>query len=407
MSNYLNESQKRTSPEGNTFKLSSNDPISDTLTLQKKMYPDFSHCSTKSLISKYIQWGNYRVLKNYVKATETFLCNESVTYATHGELGFLHNLVELASRWQGPISVAVYAPGESFQKTLDVIFHLRECSHNEVKKLVTFHIFFESDRIPNMIPKSNELLSPKINCSIKLHDIDYWNSSYHLSKFLYPVNVARNVAKSNSATYFYFTSDIELYPSLNIIPEFLRLMQRPDFSNTTRRRVYVLPVFEMKSNLVIPNTKKELMSLINEENAFLFHLNICRRCQEVPNYEEWLKAPIKTGLSVFTIGIRKLQYSSWEPMFIGTDMEPDFDERLSLEGLRNKMVQSYIMCLMDYEFHVLDNAFIIHKPGIKERDKKVLKSDVVMKQKKLIETIIKEECNKLYGTRNGCIIVKK
>ncbi|RXG53946.1 Beta-1,4-glucuronyltransferase 1 [Armadillidium vulgare] len=330
------------------------DPISDTLTLQKKMYPDFSHCSTKSLISKFIQWGNYRVLQNYVKATETFLCNESVTYATHGELGFLHNLVELASRWQGPISVAVYAPGESFQKTLDVIFHLRECGHNEVKKLVTFHIFFDSDRMPNV--------------------------------------------------------------------RFLRLMQRPDFSNTSLRRVYALPVFEMKSNLVIPNTKKELLSLINEKNAFLFHLNICRRCQEVPNYEvrhwmllfshncrisdrNWLKAPIKTGLSVFTIGKRKLKYSSWEPMFIGTDMEPDFDERLSLEGLRNKMIQSYIMCLMNYEFHVLDNAYIIHKPGIKQRDKRVLKSPLVKKQNKLIDTIIKEECNKIYGTRNGCRIL--
>ncbi|KAB7496779.1 Beta-1,4-glucuronyltransferase 1 [Armadillidium nasatum] len=367
MSNYLNETQKRTSSEENTFKLLGNDPISDTLTVQKKIYPDFSHCSTKSLNSKYIQWGNYRVLQNYVKATKTFPCNKSVTYATHGELGFLHNLVELASRWQiftikmikfsihsfvGPISVAVYAPGESFQKTLEVIFHLRECSHNEVKKLVTFHIFFESDRIPNGIPKANELLSPKINCSIKLHDIDYWNSSHHLNEFLYPVNVARNVAKSNSATYFYFTSDIELYPSLNIIPEFLKLMQRPDFSNTSRRRVYVLPVFEMKSNLVIPNTKKELLSLINEENAFLFHLNICRRCQEVPNYE------------------------------------------------------SYIMCLMDYEYHVLDNAFIIHKPGIKVRDKKVLKSSVVEKQKTLIKTIIKEECDKIYGMRDGCIIVR-
>ncbi|RXG53947.1 Beta-1,4-glucuronyltransferase 1 [Armadillidium vulgare] len=222
MSNYLNGTQKRTSPEENMFKVSGNDPISDTLTLQKKMYPDFSHCSTKSLKSKYIQWGNYRVLQNYVKATETFLCNESVTYATHGQLGFLHNLVEIASRWQGPISVAVYAPSESFQKTLDVIFHLRECGHNEVKKLVTFHIFFDSDRMPNVIPKPNELLNPNINCSIKLHDIDYWNSSHHLNEFLYPVNVARNVAKSNSATYFYFTSDIELYPSLNIIPELLR-----------------------------------------------------------------------------------------------------------------------------------------------------------------------------------------
>ncbi|KAB7496096.1 hypothetical protein Anas_11942 [Armadillidium nasatum] len=68
--------------------------------------------------------------------------------------------------------------------------------------------------------------------------------------------------------------------------------------------------------------------------------------------------------------------------------------------------QSYIMCLMDYEYHVLDNAFIIHKPGIKVRDKKVLKSSVVEKQKTLIKTIIKEECDKIYGMRDGCIIVR-
>ncbi|KAB7496219.1 hypothetical protein Anas_07563 [Armadillidium nasatum] len=37
-----------------------------------------------------------------------------------------------------------------------------------------------------------------------------------------------------------------------------------------------------------------------------------------------------------------------------------FDERFMSEGRGDKMVQNYIMCLLDYEYHVLDNAFIVH-----------------------------------------------
>ena len=37
----------------------------------------------------------------------------------------------------------------------------------------------------------------------------------------YPVNIARNVARSLAMTYFVFPSDIELYPSLNFIKGYL------------------------------------------------------------------------------------------------------------------------------------------------------------------------------------------
>ena len=30
-----------------------------------------------------------------------------------------------ASRWMGPVSVAVYSPGEDFKAALDIIFHIR------------------------------------------------------------------------------------------------------------------------------------------------------------------------------------------------------------------------------------------------------------------------------------------
>ena len=41
-----------------------------------------------------------------------------------------------------------------------------------------------------------------------------YEMSYKESKaILYPVNVARNIARESSATHFVFPSDIELYPS--------------------------------------------------------------------------------------------------------------------------------------------------------------------------------------------------
>ena len=67
----------------------------------------------------------YWVLYNYVRAARQFNCDESITYTTHGEFRFLDNLEPLLERWQGPISVAVYAPGTDFQNTIHTILYLR------------------------------------------------------------------------------------------------------------------------------------------------------------------------------------------------------------------------------------------------------------------------------------------
>lgn len=32
----------------------------------------------------------------------------------------------------------------------------------------------------------------------------------------------------------------------------------------------------------------------------------------------------------------------------------------------DKLTQAYALCVLDYEFHTLDNAFLVHKPGIKK-----------------------------------------
>lgn len=60
------------------------------------------------------------------------------------------------------------------------------------------------------------------------------------------------------------------------------------------------------------------------------------------------------------------------------------------------------MCVMDYNFHVLDNAFLIHKPGVKKKKVQLLKfSNAVRETNSLIKNI-SIELQELYGYNSNC-----
>jgi len=49
------------------------------------------------------------------------------------------------------------------------------------------------------------------------------------------------------------------------------------------------------------------------------------------------------SLNVFHVAKRTPPYSHWEPIYIGTNDEPLYDERLSWEGRSDKMTQVILM----------------------------------------------------------------
>lgn len=186
-------------------------------------------------------------------------------------------------------------------------------------------------------------------------------------------------------------------------------------------KVYPLPIFEIDESEIHPETKIELIKLIKEKKAFPFHENICRICHAVPGYEEWLKIKNKKKLGISRVAQRIGPYEHWEPIYIGTNREPYYDERLSWEGKSDKMtqvitiffsfikitnfinqlLQGHIMCVLNYEFHILDNAFLVHKPGIKtvqESARRELEDQTNL----FIKTVIAPELNTLYGKRREC-----
>lgn len=161
--------------------------------------------------------------------------------------------------------------------------------------------------------------------------------------------------------------------------------------------------------------------MLNNRTARPFHQGICASCHRVPGMEGWMKAEIRNELGI-SHSIKKR--GMWEPFYIGTNREPYFDERLSWEGRLNKLtqvcsqlltwnshccgsqinffVQAYSMCLLDYDYHVLDNAFLVHKPGIKTFH--LDPSKRVFRQQNLwfVRHEITSELHALYGDKNIC-----
>lgn len=73
-------------------------------------------------------------------------------------------------------------------------------------------------------------------------------------------------------------------------------------------KVYPFLVFEIEKNATIPNNKRELLKMLKDKTAILFHARVCPVCHVVPKQKEWLeqdetegKFEKKTQLLEYTI----------------------------------------------------------------------------------------------------------
>lgn len=60
------------------------------------------------------------------------------------------------------------------------------------------------------------------------------------------------------------------------------------------------------------------------------------------------------------------------------------------------------MCALNYDFLVLDNAFLVHKPGIRRLIHVVTKT--VVNQDRLINVRIRSELQKKFGKHDECVL---
>lgn len=192
------------------------------------------NCNNKDYNSSIVMHGNYWVFKNYIKANHGgILCSKYVTYTTHGDLTFLGNVMPLVLSWMAPISMAVYAPGDDFERTIESIRFLRNCPINSeiLRHFVTFHIYFDLEHIPNNLTNYTEkTLNAPYDCKIRPpYETTATDELYkNRHQILYPINVGRNIARSAALTKYVLASDVELYPSSGISSNFIKMIERND-----------------------------------------------------------------------------------------------------------------------------------------------------------------------------------
>lgn len=263
--------------------------------------------------------GPYRVIYNIIKVSDTKASNGpvtdfGVTYCTHATPEFLYHVVEIVRRWDGPVSLAVYAPCTDAGFSLGVMHQLCHCLP-EMSKL-SVHLIFPITHPPvftsTALPSSNVLKYPTFtDCSAPEALISGKFKTFRQREGLaYPVNVGRNVARNAAQTSHVLVSDVELLPSRDLVPAFismlsrfqnqhaeghsadidlsppLPIMQEPRMKNF----VFVLPVFEVdekESN--VPSTKEELLELYTQNKAVYFHRWVCLHCQRFPGLQRWLQ----------------------------------------------------------------------------------------------------------------------
>ena len=228
-----------------------------------KNLEDVVKCHDKSTDPRTAQRSDFWVLYNYIPATRKFRCHESVTYTTHADYTFLDNLLPLLERWQGPVSLAMHAPGTDFAPTLEAIRYARDCLSPLVSELVTFHVFFGTRHVPKQVPSPESVIKDSANCSVPAPWVNVSSAALYKTKakILYPVNIGRNVARDSAVTHYILPSDIELYPSPGLIQNFLDMVRRQDPPLLhPNPKVFPLPIFELEKGVELPANKTQLVS---------------------------------------------------------------------------------------------------------------------------------------------------
>lgn len=245
-------------------------------------------CFNREAERRTYQKGNFWVVENFIKASHGDLdCLETITYTTNGEYPYLDNLWAIVQKWKAPISLALYCGGEDFKNCIDSLAYIRNCAVDQnlswlMKIFLSVHIFFEDTQIPPTVWK------PFNDSAVDCTDNPMTRPTHRsTSERHFYINVARNIARDAATTHFILASDIELYPSDDIIPQFLRMIAKSGSVFLKKNTVYVLPPFEVTIDSKPPRTKKELQGLLKDRNAVRFHQGMCDKCHRIPDPEIW------------------------------------------------------------------------------------------------------------------------
>jgi len=188
----------------------------------------------------------------------------SVCLATQLSLDRLHQVPDLLSSWQGPVSFSLLLPNSDISVLLNYIQYLTVC-HGDIVNRSTFHVSYPRHEKP---PSTPSIILTRENLKAECSDPSNFlnklltkNSNRNEDQivnqetFRYPQNLLRNVAKHGCQTNHSIVSDVDMVPGYPTMFS--------DLENFVKKKppcekcVFVLPVYEISNKTMsLPNGKK-------------------------------------------------------------------------------------------------------------------------------------------------------
>ena len=209
-----------------------------------------------------------------------------VTLATQASLDRLDRVAELASCWDGPLSVAVFAPDVEHPLVTAFVAHLRRCS-DAVRRRVTFSLLVPANKPSRALSGASHLASlpcdephETLTSLLRLRpaSVMAWRE-----KMAYPQNVLRNLARKTSQTEFVWLVDADVVPvrgAAAALDEFLR----SDEVVACSRCVFVIPTYEVDTEQKYPENAAQLLELVRRKKARPFHEKVFIHNQFATNH---------------------------------------------------------------------------------------------------------------------------
>lgn len=352
---------------------------------------------------KYSVLSKVETLDGFTASNNLYRRND-VALVTHTTPSQLHYLDLLSHRWQGLMSVSVFATSiEQLPITVEIILLLRYCLPS-IRNKVSFHLVYPlslsakfsqrqaptildylrwsqlNDSLPSLqnftTDETCHNLPSSIEAIVTGHQQNYGHG------VAYPNNLLRNIGRRYALTEYTFVIDIDLVPSAGLYEHFLEFGRRTrlfkDADNfidhisvhDEDRIVFVVPAFEMdRANRteqelinVFPSDKITLAQLIQAKRIRPFYIELCWKCQRHTDYEAWLHSSLFANSSQddnVDILFEVLWKDPWEPFYISRNTAPFYDERFQQYGF-NRISQVSEKTLRTLQ---LNSSLVYSSPG--------------------------------------------
>ncbi|KAI5278144.1 Beta-1,4-Glucuronyltransferase 1 [Manis pentadactyla] len=302
--------------------------------------------------------GDYRVYRGLLKTT---MDPNDVILATHASVDNLLHLSGLLERWEGPLSVSVFAASKEEAQLATVLTYALSSHCPDMRARVAMHLVCPS-RYEAAVPDPREpgefaLLRSCQEVFDKLARVAQPGINYALgTNVSYPNNLLRNLAREGAN--YALVIDVDMVPSEGL---WRGLREMLDQSKQWAGTALVVPAFEIRRARRMPTNKNELLQLYQVGEVRPFYYGLCTPCQAPTNYSRWVNLPEETLLRPAYVVPWQ---DPWEPFYVAGGKVPTFDERFRQYGF-NRISQACELHVAGFDFEVLNEGFLVHK-GFKE-----------------------------------------